>query len=128
MQDIGKLILRLGLGAFMLGHGYPKLMKLFAGGEIQWADPIGLGPTTSLILAVFAEFVCSILLIVGFKTQWASIPLIITMFVAAFIVHADDPWGKKEFALLYAIGFIAIALIGPGKYSLDNRFGKFQVS
>jgi putative oxidoreductase len=127
MQDIGKLILRLGFGGFMLTHGWPKMMKLFAGGEIQWADPIGLGPTISLILAVFAEVICAILLIVGYKSKWATIPLIITMLVAAFIVHADDPWGKKEFALLYALGYLAIAFLGSGKYSLDGKFGKFQV-
>lgn len=126
MQDIGKLILRVSLGAMMLGHGYPKLMKLLEGGDIQWADPIGLGPAISLTLAVFAEFVCSILLIVGYKTKWATIPLIATMAVAVFIVHWDDPWGKKEFALLYAVGFIAIGLIGAGKYSLDDRFSKYQ--
>ncbi len=128
MQDIGKLLLRLGLGAFMLTHGWPKLMKLFAGGEIQFGDPIGLGPTLSLILTVFAEVICSILLIVGYKTKWAAIPLAFTMLVAAIIVHGDDPFGRQEKAWLYAVGYIVIALIGAGKYSLDDKFGKFQVN
>ena len=126
MQDLGKLILRLGLGAFMLTHGWPKLMKLFAGGEIEFGDPIGLGPTLSLILTVFAEFFCSIILIVGYKTKWAAIPLAFTMLVAAIIVHGDDPFGRQEKAWLYAVGYIAIALIGAGKYSLDDKFGKYQ--
>ena len=126
MQDIGKLILRLGMGGFMLTHGWPKLMKLFAGGPIEFGDPIGLGPTFSLILTVFAEVVCSILLIVGFKTRWAAIPLAFTMLVAAFVVHLDDPFGRKEKALMYLVAYVAIALIGAGKHSLDDRFGKFQ--
>lgn len=104
----------------MLSHGIPKMMKLFAGGEIQFADPIGLGATASLILTVFAEVICAALIVVGFKTKWATIPLIITMMVAAFIVHADDPFGKKEFALLYAVGYFAIALLGAGRYSIDK--------
>ena len=127
MQDIGKLILRLGMGGFMLTHGWPKMMKLFAGGPIEFGDPIGLGPTFSLILTVFAEVICSVLLIVGFKTKWAAIPLAFTMFVAAFVVHLEDPFGRKEKALLFLVGYVVIALLGAGKYSLDNRFGKFQV-
>jgi len=126
MQDIGKLILRLGMGGFMLTHGWPKLMKLFAGGPIEFGDPIGLGPTLSLILTVFAEFVCSLLIIVGFKTKWAAIPLAFTMLVAAIIVHGDDPFSRQEKAWMYAVGYIVIALIGAGKYSLDGKFGKFQ--
>lgn len=118
--DLGKLILRIGFGGFMLTHGIPKMMKLFAGGEIQFADPIGLGAAASLILTVFAEVICAALIVVGFKTRWATIPLIITMIVAAFVVHADDPFGKKEFALLYAVGYLAISLLGAGKYSVDK--------
>ena len=124
MQDqnhLAKLILRIGFGGFMLTHGIPKMMTLFAGGEIQFADPIGLGATASLVLTVFAEFVCAALIVIGFKTKWATYPLIITMLVAAFVVHADDPIGKKEFALLYAVGFIAISLLGAGKYSIDRK-------
>jgi len=105
----------------MLSHGIPKLMKLFAGGAIQFPDPLGVGATTSLILTVFAEVICAALIVVGYKTKWASIPLVITMLVAAFIVHGADPWGKKEFALLYAIGYIAIGMLGAGKYSLDRK-------
>lgn len=104
----------------MLTHGIPKMMKLFAGGEIQFADPIGLGAAASLILTVFAEVICAALIVVGFKTRWATIPLIITMIVATFVVHADDPFGKKEFALLYAVGYLAISLLGAGKYSVDK--------
>lgn len=120
-NDLGKLILRIGFGGFMLTHGIPKMMKLFAGGEIQFADPIGLGPTASLVLTVFAEVVCAAMILIGFKTKWATYPLIITMIVAAFVVHASDPFGKKEFALLYAVGYLAIGLLGAGKYSVDKK-------
>lgn len=120
-NDLAKLILRIGFGGFMLTHGIPKMMKLFAGGEIQFADPIGLGPTASLVLTVFAEVVCAAMILVGFKTKWATFPLMITMLVAAFVVHAADPFGKKEFALLYAVGYLAIGLFGAGKYSIDKK-------
>jgi len=44
-------MLRVSIAAFMLTHGWPKLGKLLAGGEIQFGDPIGLGPGFSLILS-----------------------------------------------------------------------------
>ena len=68
---------------------------------------------------MLGEFFAPLFLIVGFKTRWASIPAIITMFVAAFVAHAGEPLGEREHSLLYMIAFIAIAMIGPGEYSLD---------
>jgi putative oxidoreductase len=44
-----------------------------------------------------------------------------TMLVAAFIVHLDDPFKRKELALLYLVGFLIVLLMGPGKYSLDKK-------
>ena len=58
---------------------------------------------------------------IGLKTRLASVPLIVTMIVAAFIVHAGDPFAKKELALVYLVGFLAIFFTGPGEYSVDAR-------
>ncbi len=122
-QDLGKLILRIIGGGFMLTHGIPKLMKLI-NGDLGFADPLGIGMTPSLILTVFAEFLCALLILVGFKSKWATIPLMITMLVAAFVVHGSDPWNKKELALLYFAVYLAIYTFGSGKYSLDNILNK----
>jgi len=103
----------------MLTHGIPKLMKLISG-DTAFADPIGVGPTATLILAVLAEVICPILIMVGYKTKLSAILPVITMVVAAFVVHGDDPWGKKEFALLYGLGFLAIGLIGNGKFAIEK--------
>lgn len=117
--DIGLLILRVGVGSFMLfAHGWGKLAS-FAEKADTWADPIGIGPTVSLSLVIFAEFFCSLAIILGIGTRAAAIPLLITMLVAAGIVHADDPWGKKEFALLYGWTFAALIFAGAGRYSID---------
>ncbi|MCE4564010.1 DoxX family protein [Maribellus sp. CM-23] len=117
------LILRVGTGAFMLTHGYPKLQRLLSG-EFQFADPFGLGPGISLGLAVFAEFFCSILLILGLGTRLATIPLIVTMSVAAFIAHGADPFARKEMALLYLLSYVVLLFSGPGKISVDQLLGK----
>jgi putative oxidoreductase len=119
-SDIGKLILRISFSLLMLTHGWGKLNRLFAD-EVKFGDPLGIGSVPTLILAVFAEFIAPILIILGFKTRWASLLPIVTMCVAVLIVHVSDPFNRQELPLLYLAGFAAIALIGPGKYSIDKR-------
>jgi putative oxidoreductase len=118
-KDYAALIARLFFGGLMLSHGWPKLMKVIAG-DWTFADPLQIGVELSLGLTVFAEVFCSIALIIGWKMRWFVIPLIITMIVAAFIVHGPDPLSKKEPALLFLGGYIVLALLGPGKISLDR--------
>jgi len=118
--DLALLILRISSGGLMLTHGIPKINMLFAS-PIQFADPFGFGPTLSLIFALIGEVVAPILIIIGFKTKIATIPSIITMFVAVFIVHANDDLGTKEKALLFLTTFVVILLAGAGKYSIDRK-------
>ncbi|GGB92821.1 DoxX family protein [Dyadobacter sediminis] len=118
--DWGILILRVGISLLMLTHGYAKL-KGYMGGDSSFADPIGLGQEFSLILAIFAEFVCSILVILGLVTRAALVPLIITMLVAIFIIHAQDTFDKKEHGLSFLISYITIFLTGPGRFSFDRN-------
>jgi putative oxidoreductase len=124
MTSIGLLILRLGMSGYMMTHGWGKLQMLLGGEFEQFGDPIGVGKTLSLILAVFGEFVCPALVALGLFTHLASIPVVITMAVAAFIVHAADPWtmgagASKEPALLFLIPFLALVFTGAGRLSID---------
>lgn len=100
-------------------HGYPKFLKLVAG-NMSFPDPLGIGEPASLILTVFGEFIAPIFILVGFKTRFAAIPPAIAMGVAVFIMHGADPFSKQEHAFLYFAAFIAIALLGAGKFSLDG--------
>lgn len=118
--DIALLLLRLGVSGMMLTHGIPKLIRLFGSGPIQFGDPIGIGVEASLTLTVFSEVICSVLILVGLGTRLASIPLIITMAVAFFIVHAAHAFERKELALFYLIVYVVLLLTGSGKYSLDH--------
>lgn len=118
--SLGLLILRLGIGGLMLTHGYPKLRRLFSG-DLQFGDPLGIGGEFSLILIVFAEFLCSLLIMFGIYTRLASIPLIIAMSIAAFIHHSADPVNVQEKALLYLVVFVCLLFTGSGKYAVDKK-------
>ena len=118
--DVGLALLRILPAAFLLTHGVPKFQKLISG-NFDFGDPIGIGATPSLFLATLGEFLCPILLILGYKTRLVAIPPAIVMLVAAFVVHSADPFGVKEKALLYLAFFIAIMLLGPGRYSIDRK-------
>ncbi|KKK76887.1 hypothetical protein LCGC14_2859120 [marine sediment metagenome] len=118
-KDFWILLLRLLVAAFMLTHGISKFNSLIAEGEIKFGDPIGIGPVASLVLAVFAQVFCSILVGIGLGTRYATIPLIITMAVAGFITLGADPFGRKELALLYLLTYVTLFFLGGGKYSVD---------
>jgi putative oxidoreductase len=123
-SDLGLLLLRVGFGGIMLlAHGLGKLFSFSEKAE-TWADPIGLGPQLSLSLAIGAEVFCALAIVVGLFTRLATIPLMITMLVAGVVAHSADPWKVKELAFIYLIGFAAIALLGPGRLSLDAIRGK----
>lgn len=114
------LILRIASGTFMITHGYPKLMRLLDGRAEGFPDPLGIGSLFSLILATVAEVIGSALIILGFLTRFAAITLIFTMAVAAFVVHAGDPFSKMEMSLLYLLLLITLFIFGPGKYAIDK--------
>lgn len=123
--DLSLLVLRVWLGLSMLVlHGWGKLAG-FGGMAGSFADPIGLGKTPSLVLAVFAEVFCAALLALGLATRFAALVLVILMTVAFFLVHgrALSGPGSGEMAFLYLAGFLAIFIAGPGAYSVDRKLG-----
>lgn len=124
MAALGLLILRIGLGLTMLlSHGLPKALA-FNESSGQFPDPLGFGSVTSMLLAIFAEVVCSLLLTVGLATRLAAIPLLVTMAVAFFMIHAMDPLKIKELSLIYGLGYLTLFFAGPGWISLDAMLSR----
>jgi putative oxidoreductase len=123
LQDLGLLAVRLLAGGMMLTHGIPKIDRLVGDGPVKFADPFGLGPEISLVLVLFAEVVCSILVMIGLKTRLATIPLMFTMLVAAFYIHGADPFGEKELPLLFFTVFGSLLISGAGSFSVDQWMG-----
>ena len=119
--DLGLLVLRVGASALMLTHGFPKLMRLIEGDTALVGDPIGVGTFISSVLVILGEVIAPVLILIGLKSRWAAVIGAATMGVAAFIAHGGDPIAKKEKALLYLIVFLAIALMGAGRFSVDKK-------
>ena len=118
--DLALLVGRIAFALLMLTHGLPKMMTLFSGDPVQFPAVFGMSAELSLTLAVFAEVLCSLLILVGLGTRAATIPLIITMLVAVFSIHAADAFAQKELAVLYLVAFVILFVAGSGRYSLDH--------
>jgi putative oxidoreductase len=116
-------LLRICVGVLMMNHGYSKLIN-FGDKHEKFMNFLGIGSTMSLALVVFAEFFCSLFLILGLFTRLAAIPLIIAMSVALYKAHNLEIFGDGEKAALYLGCYIVLLLIGPGKASIDNLIGK----
>ncbi len=117
------LILRLGVGVLMMNHGYQKLIH-FSEYQAKFMNFLGMGSTMSLALVVFAEFFCSLFLILGLFTRLSAIPLVIATCVMVFKSHNGDVFGDGETAALYLTAYLVLLFVGPGRVSVDSMIGK----
>jgi putative oxidoreductase len=125
--NFGLLVLRLWIGLMMLVHHGVDKLRNFNDTAPNFPDPLGIGHTASLALAVFAEFFVSLLLIFGLVTRWSALVLVIDMIVAFIGVHKGALNGQHsgELAFMYLMGYVTLLLAGPGRFSVDKAlFGK----
>ena len=117
------LIVRVVFGVMLMNHGIEKWAN-YQELSAVFPDPLGIGSPLSLGLAIFGELACSMAFIIGFLYRLAMIPMIFTMCVAFFIVHADDPFAVKELAFVYLVVFVLMYIVGPGKFAVDRWISK----
>ena len=129
-KDVGLLILRIGLGGMFLFHGIPKIL----GGPEKW-EKLGMAmssvgvhfmPVFWGFMAAFSESLGAVLIILGLFFRPACILLTITMAVAAS-AHLSKGDGLKgaSHAIEDGIVFLSLILIGPGKFSLDEKLSRY---
>lgn len=121
--NIAMFVLRVGAGVLMIHHGYDKLVH-FQSYAPKFMNFMGLGSNVSLSLVIFAEFFCSIFLMLGLFTRLAAIPLLIDMAVAVTKAHNMEILGEGEHASLFFLIFFFIFIIGPGRISIDGMINK----
>ncbi len=119
--DLAALMLRLTFcGLMIFNHAFIKL-TLFGESPESFPDPVGVGASTSFYLVIFAEIICASLVLIGLFTRLALVPLLATMAVALFKVQWANELTDKELPLLYLAVWVALMLLGPGRWSVDWR-------
>ncbi len=113
------LAFRLLFGLLLMNHGIAKWSN-FQEMSAVFPDPLGVGSTLSLILAIFGELACSMAFIIGFLYRLSMLPMIFTMAMAFFVIHTNDPFAVKELAFIYLVAFVLLYIAGPGQFSVDH--------
>lgn len=116
-------LMRIGFGLLLAHIGFLKLIS-FEHTRDNMIDFLHMGKTFSTVLVIFAEFFCSILVIIGLFTRFACIPILVVMTVALFMVHNGEVTGQGQTATLFLIGFLTLIITGPGRVSVDSMISK----
>jgi putative oxidoreductase len=117
--DLASLLLRMIIGGLFMYYGYMKV-ESYDQFLPMFTDIIGIGAKLSFNLVIFAELGCGFLVLIGFMTRLTIIPIFITMAVAYFIAHKNDPFLIKQIAFLYLMLCPVVFILGPGRYSVDG--------
>jgi putative oxidoreductase len=130
--DVGLLLLRLVVGLYLVGHGSQKLFGWFGGQGLAGTEAgmgrLGLRPARLWALnAGLVETGGGLLLALGLLSPLGSLGIAAAMLVASLTVH----WGRglfnqtggPELPVAYLAAALALALTGPGRYSLDGWLG-----
>jgi len=126
MQDFGKLVLRITLGALILLHGIAKLKN-------------GLGPIEGMVVghglpsflaygALVGEVLAPLMLLFGFYARLGAVIVAVNMLFAFALAHMgqlgqlnDQGGWALELQGMFLFTAIAIALVGPGRYAINQR-------
>lgn len=132
MRDFAVLLVRLVMGGLLAGHGAQKLFGSFGGpgmeGFAGFLESMGLRPGKPwAALAGISEFGGGMLTALGFLNPLGPLGIIGAMTMASLKAHSIKPiWaqeGGAELPVTNGVIAAAIALAGPGRYSLDHALG-----
>jgi putative oxidoreductase len=121
-NDLGLLFIRVWFCISLFAkHGIEKVFH-YSDMLTKFPDPIHVGPTVGLTFAMIADFVCTLLIIIGLGTRLAALFMTINLLVIfAFMHQFSFVDGHAELVYVYLGLAIFMVIAGPGKYSLDNK-------
>lgn len=121
-QDLGLLFLRVSGALFLLWvHGLPKVLNYSEQLKLI-EDPFHLGAHVTLLLAIFAEVLCPLLIIAGVLVRLACLPILAVLLIAMVVVHPEWTLLEGQFGWLLLIIFTSVLISGPGRLVLSQRF------
>lgn len=124
-QPLAHALFRMIFGFAFMTHGLQKLLGWFGG------RPVGFG-LSEYTAAGLIETTCGILIMIGFKVNWAAFLASGEMAVAYFWKHAMREEGfqlfhwqnRGEVVMLFSFAFLLLATMGSGPYSVDAMLRK----
>jgi putative oxidoreductase len=130
-MTVGLLVIRVGLGLLLLGHGAQKLFGWFGGPGLTdtsaFFESVGYRPGRRMATqAGLAELTAGGLLTLGLVTPLGAATAIGVMLAAAAVHAPNGLWniaGGVELPGFYAVTAIGLALTGPGRISVDHLLG-----
>ncbi|MFL6446879.1 MAG: DoxX family protein [Bryobacteraceae bacterium] len=124
--NLALLVLRVWVGLLLfVKHGLDKALN-FSRVSAHFADPFHIGPTASLLLVLFAEVVCALLVALGLWTRCAAAVVVINLAVAFGFAHRFQLFGPRsgELAFVFLGAFLTLSISGGGRWSLDGLRGR----
>lgn len=126
--DWALLFMRVSVSLMLMQvHGLPKLLHFNQQVQVI-EDPLGLGGAMTVSLAIFAEVLCPLLIILGLFTRLACLPVIVLLSVSLLLVHPQWSLEEGQFAWLLLIMFIALTIAGGGRIAAGRSFFAWQNS
>lgn len=122
--DAGLAILR--VVAMLLLISFHGLGKVPPSAElIGWIGGMGFpAPTLFAWLAAFAEVGAAALVLVGFVARPAALYMVVHFTIVVLVAHAGDPLADRKLPILFGTIVLALALTGPGRYSVDGMLAR----
>jgi len=121
IPDVGHFAMRVTLGALLVYHGTSKVFEGMQGLADHLAELGWPMPALQAFAASYIEFAGGVCIMVGLFTRPLAFLNVCMFTIITFVYHGGDPFRIQEKALLFLVMSFLLALIGPGRWSVDAR-------
>jgi putative oxidoreductase len=122
--NFAMLVQRVVTGLMLLiAHGLLKISN-FSELSGTFFDPFHIGHRNSLVLCIFSEVFCSMLLVLGLFTRLAAFVIVLELSFLVFMYHRGQPIKNLDLAIMYLTSTFSVLLLGPGRVSVDGMMSK----